>query len=395
MSSPAPAVCKVSDDSYHVWYVDGKPVSVYLNTRVIREIRTLMQEAPVTRNRQREIGGILIGRVATNSATISVETIEVVPCEHARGDSWILSKFDKANLIRCMRRIASRGRLVPVGWFRTHTRRGLYLDQHDYELCRDHFCDPTSVALLIRPEAECAPEAGFFFWEEGEMQRTTCWRTFAFEEPSQPGPVPPPAPQALQPVARKHFPIKKTLLWAPAAAGLAAGLLWQPEPFSHEPRYRAHAPAATERTSAERAPAPQSPADATPGLSALPVPVQMASAATNPPQVEVQTRNRIVDPAPVTLQKPRPRVAVRVAPPRPRKQFQLAASPRRPAAELHMEQAPILQASASRVDAEPLLRRVTQLPADLSAPDPRIDRGSSVRRVVSKIPGFGFLKRKR
>jgi len=165
---------------HYVWSVEGKPVSVHLNLDVVRRLQPSLE---TTLERTPEIGGILLGylRKIGDVIFVSVEDFEFVLCEHTRSESWHLSAREKQALHGRVRRLArDRGtRPVAVGWFRTHTRRGLYLDQHDFHLFRDYFPDPSAIVLLIRPERPRSI-AGFFFREGTEIQRSFPLLSFPF-----------------------------------------------------------------------------------------------------------------------------------------------------------------------------------------------------------------------
>src|SRR5207253_17220 len=70
---------------------------------------------------------------------------------------------------------------VPVGFFRSHQRKGLYLDEADFSMFREYFSGGGDVFLVARPEPPAAPEAGFFFWEGGSLQRRTSCAQFPLD----------------------------------------------------------------------------------------------------------------------------------------------------------------------------------------------------------------------
>src|SRR5687768_11507286 len=130
---------------YYLWSLEGKPVSVHLSLDVVHALQPPARYSDG--DRPVEHGGVLLGRVrhVNDSYIVSVDSVEVIPCEHARGASWTLSARDKQALLRRIRR--QHGSLTVVGWFRTHTRAGLYLDQHDFSLFTEFFAQPSSVSL--------------------------------------------------------------------------------------------------------------------------------------------------------------------------------------------------------------------------------------------------------
>ena len=219
---------------YYLWSPEGKPVSVHLSLEVVHALQPLLRSH--TETRPLENGGLLFGRVrqVNDGYIVSVEAMEQVECGHVRGASWTLSGSEKHALERRIRR--QTGSRTVVGWFRTHSRPGLYLDQHDFSLFNDYFAHPAAVALVIRPQDR---EAAFFIWEDGDIRRASPYQSFPF------------IPQALgtrrengvagadvELVAvpasslRTHHVVswrRRALYAAPIAAGVLAGFLWQPD----------------------------------------------------------------------------------------------------------------------------------------------------------------------
>jgi hypothetical protein len=54
----------------------------------------------------------------------------------------------------------------------------MFLDEGDNSVLTSHFNNPSQVALLIRPSADRSATGGFFFWEEGEMNRKQTYLPF-------------------------------------------------------------------------------------------------------------------------------------------------------------------------------------------------------------------------
>jgi TonB family protein len=277
-----------------------------------------------------------------------------------------------------------------VGWFRTHSRPGLFLDQHDYHLMCDFFGHPAAVALLVRPD----DEAGFFVWEQGHMHRVRPARTFplrpdALGDRATPAPAESPAAYGPATVNRwwsnlkvPTFPggarLHPLLRWSPVVLGLVAGWFWTPGALRDV--IRDPAPMAANRNTVPRGNAEKPVERPVFGReeSAQVKPVVDAPAPATAPPPPVQTRAR-------------QGAATRQTPPR-----MLQLPPPRPA-----ERTPVLEvASAPSVTAlakfEPPVK--STVPARQAAtvnaswePVP----GSGLRRAVVSIPGLGFLKKKR
>ncbi|MGE5489088.1 MAG: hypothetical protein ACM3ZB_14835 [bacterium] len=169
---------------YHDWRPPSAPVSVRLSYGVIDRLRAdVMNDFWAVPKRGAEVGGILLGRVTAgpDSDTLTqvvVEDYECVPCEHRRGPSYVLSEPDRKRLARALRRS---GGLSVVGYFRSHTRPGLYLDENDMAIVSSQFSAPSDVVLLIRPHATAPGVAGFFIWENDDMRRHSPYLTFPFD----------------------------------------------------------------------------------------------------------------------------------------------------------------------------------------------------------------------
>src|ERR1039458_5120248 len=93
--------------------------------------------------RGNEIGGILLGRTLPGfGRAVMIEDFELAPCEHLRGASYTLSPKDKRLLGT---RLARRAARQVVGYFRSQTRPGLYLDQDDFAVFSQYFPEPWQV----------------------------------------------------------------------------------------------------------------------------------------------------------------------------------------------------------------------------------------------------------
>ncbi|HYO82634.1 MAG TPA: TonB family protein [Bryobacteraceae bacterium] len=335
-----------------MWSAENHPISIHLDLDVVQRLEELIgpENHP---ERAVERGGILLGRVrqVNERYIVSVEGVEEVPCEHARGESFTLSRHDLRVFDEALRRNNRRG---VVGWFRTHSRPGLFVDQHDFNLLQDHFSHPAAVSLLVRPDRT----AGFFLWNEHDMERTRPESTFTLRPEALGLNAKPPgaATPASVPSSRSWFPAPTLLRWTPAVLGLAAGVLWTPAMLRQDDT-----------------------------LVSTPEPVveQQRSRTAEPPQnVEppVVGGARPYVPAARTSWE-RPAVVAARTP---------AATPSRPVAAV-----PAAQPSETAERQPPFPRRVTSpapkpvLKAELETPKP-----SGVRKAVGSIPGLGFLKRK-
>jgi len=110
-----------------------------------------------------EIGGVLFGRRTEDG--LEIRAARELPCEHARGPSFVLSERDHQRLPRLLesasREPELRG-LVPVGWFRSYTRGGAELSGEDCGIHQRYFAEHWQVILALHPARARPVRARFF-----------------------------------------------------------------------------------------------------------------------------------------------------------------------------------------------------------------------------------------
>jgi hypothetical protein len=187
-----------------------------------------------------ELGGVLFGRIL-QPGNIEITRFEFIHSEHHRGTIFALGLRERDRIVRHLVSMHDRTDVHPIGFFRTHLRPGLFLDQDDFALMTEAFADPSQVALLIRPAESGPPAAGFFIWEDGDIDRRQALFAFPFDSESlrSQGPV---ETQQTQPpksaLSGIHIPvphISKALLgWSTGAVAamtvLALGMQYRPAP---------------------------------------------------------------------------------------------------------------------------------------------------------------------
>jgi hypothetical protein len=163
----------------------------------------------VTRRRGTEAGGVMLGRLKESAAgrIIIIEGIEPVPCEYAFGPSYVLSPADEARF----RYAAEKWRpgnaeLQAVGFYRSHTRDNLFVDEVDADLFSKYFDADRHVALLIKPFATKTSRGSFFVPVNGRLDRSAPADEFPFaidRTATEGAPEPPPAPasESIRPAA--------------------------------------------------------------------------------------------------------------------------------------------------------------------------------------------------
>ena len=207
----------------YVWQDPGDSIMVQVSLDLVDRLRAAVEQTVGDGPRGIEIGGLLLGRkIPGHGRAVSIEDFELVPCEHLRGASYTLSPGER-HLLGA--RLGRRRVWQVIGFFRSHTRPGMYLDQDDFSIFNRYFQDDWQVFLLIRPSLAGPAMAGFFFWEDGDIDRRSPYRQFPFDarelggggypvtdvsrectKPSEPPrPALVPAPQSAE-RARRHLP---------------------------------------------------------------------------------------------------------------------------------------------------------------------------------------------
>ncbi|HYW46768.1 MAG TPA: hypothetical protein VE959_28130, partial [Bryobacteraceae bacterium] len=176
---PAPSAART-----YLWKVDGIDVSVVLAKAVLAQLRGLLEGA--TTPDPLEIGGILLGRTEADGAGFRtfVDAFEPFLLEDRYGPNYTLSGLDSRRLERRRSALSSRrrsGGLVPVGLWRSHCRRGFYLDQRDFELFQRLFRHPASIFLLVRRDEPGAARGAVFVWENDDIRRHSSYLEFPLE----------------------------------------------------------------------------------------------------------------------------------------------------------------------------------------------------------------------
>ena len=131
-----------------LWEVPGKPVIVHVALEVVdrleREVAESFRSLEV---RGSEIGGLLLGAVQGSSPfEVSIQSYDAVPSEYKRGPLYKLSPRDLERFESVVEQRVSAGMQI-VGFFRSHTRKGLGLDSEDVVIFNRFFRKRYQVAL--------------------------------------------------------------------------------------------------------------------------------------------------------------------------------------------------------------------------------------------------------
>jgi len=270
----------------YTWEIAGKPVVIGISLELVDHLeREVVENFRSLNSRGSEIGGVLLGKIQPgNPSRVSVEGYELIPCDYARGP---LYRFAESDVERFERTVAQRSNgagLRVVGFFRSHTRKGLSLDAEDIAFFSSHFREPQQVALLIRPYASKASTAGFFICENGTIEGETSYREFPFrradlerggasdvpaasEEAAAPAPAPVPAESPAKSLSRAQIvPIasRREITLAPPAPAEAVPA--KPAPAIQDEIKEAPSPA-EKPAQAQNTKMPERPAPGVPAAS--------------------------------------------------------------------------------------------------------------------------------
>jgi TonB family protein len=216
-----------STPSSYIWEVAQKPVSVALPYGIIDRLeKEVVESFRSLTSRGSEVGGLLVGTVSPGSpALVCVDDFELVVSDYSRGPLYRLSDADMGRFEKAVED-RQKGDLRVVGYFRSHTRKGLSLDAEDLAFLDARFRDSHQIALLVRPYATKASTAGIFIREGGTLRGESSYMEFPFRS-SQLTSFRPATP-AVEPIA------------APAAPAIApANVSAPPIPAAPKPAVRA------------------------------------------------------------------------------------------------------------------------------------------------------------
>jgi len=161
---------------FYRWQVSS--FTVHLALDVVERLSEQLQSPRM--KPAEEHGGILYGRVLQGNS-VEIDGFEFIRSKHYRGAPYDLSLSERRGFERRIRSLARREGLRPIGFFRTHLRPGLFLDQSDFALLTEAFSGGPGIALAIRMTEPTEPSAGIFFREGGDIDRSRTKLMFPFD----------------------------------------------------------------------------------------------------------------------------------------------------------------------------------------------------------------------
>jgi len=206
------------DKEFCRWQVRSLTVLLALDT--VEKLNQQLRNPQV--NKAEEQGGLLLGR-SVGEDSVEITDFEVVRSSHRRGVPYDLGPVERNRVDQRVRTLKRGDGPVPIGYFRTHLRPGLFLDQSDLALLTETFSEVPAIALALRPTWTGVPEAGIFFREEGDIDCTRPALRFPFDS----GALKIQAPIELAPlpiVAKQAGP--KPALWRPRRRAGVNGLVY-------------------------------------------------------------------------------------------------------------------------------------------------------------------------
>ena len=159
---------------YYLWEEPERGIRIYSNLATVDRLQLeVLRGMDGIPSDEVEVGGILLGRTELDGErTITlIEDFVPVPCSYRSGPLYRLSEKDALKFESALARCSSDPRgLSVVGYYRSHKRDNLYLSSDDLNLIQRYFSEPDKIFLLVKTLPSRACTAGFFFWEDGQIQ---------------------------------------------------------------------------------------------------------------------------------------------------------------------------------------------------------------------------------
>src|SRR5215472_3426473 len=166
----------------YLWEVPGKPLIVHVAVEVADRLdREIVESFRSLEARGAEIGGLLLGAVQGSSPfEVFIHSYEVIPSEYKRGPLYKLSPRDLERFEAVLQQRAGAA-LQIVGFFRSHTRKGLSLDAEDIEIFNKFFPMQYQVALLAKPFATKPTAQAILIQEGWSLRSESSYKEFPFQ----------------------------------------------------------------------------------------------------------------------------------------------------------------------------------------------------------------------
>jgi proteasome lid subunit RPN8/RPN11 len=150
------------DSNLWRWHPNGVPFPIFVHQRVNVHCARHARE-----NREREVGGVLLGQVCRNDAhKFFLIITHALPAEFAEESRGQLT-FTHNTWLKIHRTIETQHPdKTIVGWYHTHPGWSIFLSEWDLFIHQNFFKHPWQVALVIDPSLD---RAGFFVWDKNQV----------------------------------------------------------------------------------------------------------------------------------------------------------------------------------------------------------------------------------
>ncbi len=153
------------------------PIPVFISEEVMREI-----ERQTLADKEREVGGVLLGGFYRNDEGSFVEVTDHIAAEKAKGTDVSLT-FTHETWEQIHEQIAQRKDSVQiVGWYHSHPGLGVFMSKDDEFIHTSYFSDPWHIAIVHDP---IYTNWGCFKWSDGQLDRTGGFYVFAEKKQSK------------------------------------------------------------------------------------------------------------------------------------------------------------------------------------------------------------------
>jgi len=154
---------------------DTDPIPVFISEEVMKAI-----EQQTLSDKEREVGGVLLGEFYRNDEGSFIEVTDFIEAENTKGTDVSLT-FTHETWEHIHERIALRGQdLQIVGWYHSHPGLGVFMSKEDEFIHTSFFSDPWHIAIVHDP---IYSNWGCFKWADGKLDRAGGF--YVFTEKSQ------------------------------------------------------------------------------------------------------------------------------------------------------------------------------------------------------------------
>jgi hypothetical protein len=179
-----PTKREIAEFQFESWSAPEVAWTIEYPAEVMNEIRAYScNELMRLSHGGAEVGGVMYG--SRHAGSIRILTWRPIACEYSDGEALRLSHSDRMNLavqLEAARRNPELKDLRPVGWFVSHPRGGVAMNESDLEIHSGFFPESSQVTLVIHPMGGGRAEAGFFAREaDGSVRSDASYKAFVLE----------------------------------------------------------------------------------------------------------------------------------------------------------------------------------------------------------------------